>query len=56
MFTYIDLAWGYHQVEIAEKGKHKAAFRDLDGQLYKFNRAGYGLTVLAFTRIVRHAH
>ena len=56
-FTQIDLASGYHQVEIAEKDKYKTAFRDPDGQLYEFNRAGYGLTVLpsAFTRIVQYA-
>ena len=57
LFTQIDLASGYHQVEIAEKDKYKTAFCDPDGQLYEFNRAGYGLTVLpsAFTRIVRNA-
>ena len=57
LFTQIDLASGYHQVEIAENDKYKTAFRDLDGQLYEFNKAGYGLTVLpsAFTRIVRNA-
>ena len=56
-FTQVDLASGYHQVEIAENEKYKTAFRDPDGQLYGFNRAGYGLTVLlsAFTRIVRNA-
>ena len=32
-FTQIDLALGYHQVEIAEKDKPKTAFRDDDGQL-----------------------
>ena len=55
-FTQIDLASGYHQVEIAEKDKYKSAFRDPDGQLYEFNRAGYGLTVLpsAFTSIVQN--
>ena len=28
LFTQIDLASGYHQVEIAEKDKYKTAFRD----------------------------
>ena len=56
-FTQIDLASGYHQDEIAERDKHKAAFRDPDGQLYESNRAGYSMTVLpsAFTCIVRNA-
>ena len=56
-FTQIDLASGFHQLPIAEKDKHKTAFRDADGQLWEFNRAGFGLTVLpaAFTRIVKTA-
>ena len=56
-FTQIDLASVYHQVEIAAKDKYKTAFRDPDGQLCEFNRAGYDLTVLpsAFTRILRNA-
>ena len=57
-FTPIDLALGYHQVKIAERDKHKTAFRDPEGQLYEFDRAGYGLAVLhcsAFTRIVQNA-
>ena len=56
-FTQIDLASGFHQLPIAEKDKHKTAFRDGDGQLWEFNRAGFGLTVLpaAFTRIVKTA-
>ena len=55
--TQIDLASGYHQIEIAEKDKYKTAFRDPDGPLYEFNRAGCGLTVLpsALTRIARNA-
>ena len=55
--TQLDLASGYHQIEISEKYIHKTAFRDADGQLYEFNRAGYGLTVLpsAFTRAIRGA-
>ena len=32
-FTQIDLASGFHQLPIAEKDKHKTAFRDADGQL-----------------------
>ena len=56
-FTQIDLASGFHQLPIAEKDKHKTAFRDADGQLWEFNRAGFGLTVLpaASTRIVKTA-
>ena len=55
--TQIDLASGFHQLPITEKDKHKTAFRDADGQLSEFNRAGFGLTVLpaAFTRIVKTA-
>ena len=56
-FTQIDLASGFHQMPIAEKDKHKTAFRDADGRLWEFNRAGFGLTVLpaAFTRVVKTA-
>ena len=57
-FTQIDLASGFHQMSpIAEKDKHKTAFRDADGRLWEFNRAGFGLTVLpaAFTRVVKTA-
>ena len=55
--TQIDLDSGFHQLPIAEKDKHKTAFRDADGQLWEFNRAGFGLTILpaAFTRIVKTA-
>ena len=37
--------------------KHKTAFRDADGQLWEFNRAGFGLTALpaAFTRMIKPA-
>ena len=42
-FTQIDLAAGFRQLPIAEKDKHKTAFRDADGQLWEFNRAGFGL-------------
>ena len=44
-------------MEIAEREKYKTAIRDPDGQLYGFNRAGYGLTVLpsAVTRVIRNA-
>ena len=34
LFSQIDLASGYHQVEIAERDKYKTAFRDPDGQLH----------------------
>ena len=56
-FTRIDLASGFHQLPIAEKDKRKTTFRDADGQLWEFNRAGFSLTVLpaAFTRIVKTA-
>ena len=56
-FTQMDLASGFHQITIAEKDRPKTAFRDADGQLHEFNRAGLGLTVLpaAFTRIVKKA-
>ena len=55
--TQIDLAFGFHQLPIAENDKHTTTFRDADGQLWEFNRAGFGLTVLpaAFTRIVKTA-
>ena len=57
IFTQIDLASGYYQVEIAEQDKYKTAFCYPDGQLYELNREGYGIAVLpsAFTRIVRNA-
>ncbi|CAB1110204.1 unnamed protein product [Ectocarpus sp. CCAP 1310/34] len=56
-FTQIDLASGFHQIEIAEKDRYKTAFRDADGMLYEFTRAAFGLTVLpsAFTRRVKSA-
>ena len=56
-FTQVDLASGFHQITIAEKDRPKTAFRDADGQLHEFNRAGFGLTVLpaAFTRVVKKA-
>ena len=54
-FTQIDVASGFHKISIAEKDKHKTAFRDADGQLHEFNRAGFGLTVLpaVSTRVVK---
>ena len=45
-FTQLYLASGFQQIEIAEKGRSKTAFRDADGLLYEFARAGAGLTVL----------
>ena len=56
-FTQIDLASGFNQMRIAEKDKHKTAFRDADAMLFECERAGYGLTVLpaAFTRTVKTA-
>ena len=56
-FTQLDLASGFHQMEIAEKDRYKTAFRDADGMLWEFTRAGFGLTVLpaAFTRRVKSA-
>ena len=40
-FTQIDSASGVHQMSIAEKNKHKTAFRGADGQSCEFNRAGF---------------
>ncbi|CAB1100402.1 unnamed protein product [Ectocarpus sp. CCAP 1310/34] len=56
-FTQLDFASGFHQMEIAEKGRYKTAFRDADGMLWESARAGFGLTVLpaAFTRRVQSA-
>ena len=56
-FTQLDLASGFHQIEIAEKDRFKTAFRDADGMLWEFTRAGFGLTVLpaAFSRRVKSA-
>ncbi|CAB1121589.1 unnamed protein product [Ectocarpus sp. CCAP 1310/34] len=56
-FTQLDLASGFRQMEIAEKDRYKTAFRDADGMLWEFTRAGFGLTVLAaaFTRRVKSA-
>ena len=42
-FTSIDLASGFTQLEIAKEGKHKTAFRDAHGELWAFNRCGFGL-------------
>ena len=57
VFTQIDLTSGFHQIPIAEKDKPKTAFRDADGQLHEFNRAGFGLTALpaVFTWVVKRA-
>lgn len=56
-FAQSDLASGFHQMSIAEKDRFKTAFRDADGLLWEFTRAGLGLTVLpaAFTRRVKNA-
>lgn len=56
-FTQLDLAAGFHQIEIAEKDCFKTACRDADGMLWEFTRAGFGLTVLpaAFSRRVKSA-
>ena len=46
----------FSPVAYSQEGQiYKTAFRDADGQLRAFNRAGFGLTVLpaAFTRIVK---
>ena len=45
-FTSIDLASGFTQLEIAEEDKHKTAFRDAHGELWEFNRCGFGLKTL----------
>ncbi|CAB1105423.1 unnamed protein product [Ectocarpus sp. CCAP 1310/34] len=56
-FSQLDLACGFHRMEITEKDRYKTAFRDADGMLWGFTRAGFGLTVLpaAFTRRVKSA-
>ncbi|CAN0455895.1 unnamed protein product, partial [Pylaiella littoralis] len=56
-FTQLDLASGFHQIEIAESDRFNTAFRDADGMLWEFTRAGFGLTVLpaAFSRRVKSA-
>ena len=56
-FTQLDLASGFHQIEIAERDRFKTAFRDADGMLWEFTRAGFGLTVLpaTFSRRVKSA-
>ena len=56
-FTHLDPASGFHRIDIAETDRYKAAFRDVDGLLDEFTRAGFGLTVLpsAFTRRVKSA-
>lgn len=56
-FTQLDLASGFYQMSIAEQDRFKTAFRDADGLLWEFTRAGFGLTVLpaAFTRRVKTA-
>ena len=45
-FTSIDLASGFTQLEIAEEDKHKTAFRDAHGELWEFNRCGFGLKTI----------
>ena len=56
-YSSIDLASGYFQLEIEERDKHKTAFRDADGQLWEYNRAGFGLKTLpaVFTNLVVRA-
>ncbi|CAB1107371.1 unnamed protein product [Ectocarpus sp. CCAP 1310/34] len=56
-FTQLNLASGFHHMEIAEKDRCRTAFRDVDGMLFEFTRAGFGLTALpaAFTRRVKSA-
>ena len=56
-FTQRDLASGFQQVTVSEKDRFKTAFRDADGMLWEFNRAGFGLSVLpaAFSRRVKSA-
>ena len=56
-YTQLDLASGFHQLPISPKDREKTAFRDCDGNLFMFLRAGFGLTVLpaAFSRRVKSA-
>lgn len=53
----LDLASGFHYVPMAERDKCNMAFREADGRLYVFNRAGFGLKGLhaAFTRAFKRA-
>lgn len=48
-FTQLDLSNGFHQVSLAEKNKSKTAFRDPDGRVWEFKRAGFGLVPLSAT-------
>ena len=45
-FTSIDLASGFTRLEIAEEDTHKTAFRDAHGELWEFNRCGFGLKTI----------
>ncbi|CAN0062085.1 unnamed protein product, partial [Choristocarpus tenellus] len=56
-FTAMDLALGFFQLEIAELDKHKTAFRDAHGQIWEYNRYGFGLKILlaVFSSYMREA-
>ena len=45
-FMPIDLASGFTQLEIAEEDKHKTACRDARGDVWEFNRCGFGLKTI----------
>lgn len=44
--TSIDLASGFNQIPIVEKGKFKTAFRGANGELLELNCCGFGLKAL----------
>lgn len=54
---HIDLASGFRQISITEKGKHEIVYYNAGGHLHEFNRKGFWPTVLlaAFTRLAKKA-
>lgn len=56
-FTQLDLASGSFYIKKNEKDRHKAAFRDCDGVVYKSISSGFELTVspAALTRALERA-
>ena len=53
-FTSINLASGFLQLPIVEEDRHKTAFLDAFGQLWKYMWCGFGLKILppAVARVV----